>query len=67
MTFPQPPWNLFGVYRQSERQQLLTELGRSTLTKFEIRFEPAEAKPYCLWVHDDELQLALDSLFRKQR
>ena len=63
MTFPQPPWNLFGVYRESEHDRLLSELKKSDI-KHQIKHEPGEPKPYCLWVHDDDLQLAVDTLFR---
>ncbi len=63
MTFPQPPWNLFGVYRETEREKMLAEVQRVGV-KHQIRYEPGEPKPYCLWIHDDDLQLAVDRLFR---
>jgi hypothetical protein len=66
MTFPQPPWNLFGVYRESERERLFNELSKLPI-KCQVRYEDGEAKPYCLWVHDDDLQLAADTLFRESK
>ena len=66
MTFPQPHWNLFGVYRESEHERLLAEVQR-TGVKHQIKYEAGETKPYCLWVHDDDLQLAADTLFREFR
>lgn len=65
MIFPQPPWNLFGVYRESEHAALLAQVASSGLTKYQIKHFPDEKKPYCLWIHDDELQLASDTLFTK--
>jgi hypothetical protein len=64
MNFPQPPWYLFGVYRESERERLLAELERANI-KHQIKYEAGEPKPYALWVHDDDLQRAADTLFKK--
>lgn len=66
MTFPQLPWNLFGVYRECERERLFNELSKSPI-KCQVRYEDGEAKPYCLWVHDDDLQLAADRIFRDSK
>jgi hypothetical protein len=62
MNFPQPPWNLFGCFRESERERLFAEMKASKI-KYQIKHEPGEAKPYHLWVHDDDMQLAIDTLF----
>lgn len=64
MIFPQPPWNLFGVLRESEMEQLLAKLKTSGL-KYQIKHEPKDPKPYALWIHDDDLQRAVDTLFKK--
>jgi hypothetical protein len=66
MTFPQPLWNLFGCFRESERERLFAEM-KSSEVKHQIKHEPGEAKPYSLWVHDDHLQLAADTLLKKPR
>lgn len=66
MTFPQPPWNLFGCFRESEHEWLLDEL-KSSPVKHQIKHEPNEPKPYHLWVHDDDLQLAADTLFKDSK
>ena len=66
MTFPQPPWNLFGCFRESEHKRLLAEL-KSSPIKHQIKHDPGEAKPYHLWVHDDDLQLAANTLFRDSK
>jgi hypothetical protein len=63
MTFPQPPWNLYGVYRESEREKLIAELAACPAIKHQIKYEAGDAKPYRLWIHDDDLQLAADTLF----
>ena len=61
MMFPQPPWNLFGVYRPDEIEQLKATLD-SAKVPFDIKHEPNEPKPYCVWVHDDHLQAASDAI-----
>ena len=64
MIFPQPPWNLFGCFRESEHERLLAALDSSEI-KHQISHQPDETKPYHLWVHDGSLQLAADTLFQR--
>jgi len=47
MTFPQPPWNLFGVYRESEHERLLAEVQR-TGVKHQIKYGFASPGSYYL-------------------
>jgi len=48
----------------SEYSRLLAEVQRKGI-KHQIKFERGESKPYFLWVHDDDWQLAADTLFRE--
>ena len=64
MTFPQSPWNLFAVCREGEVERLTATL-KSAGIQFEVKHEPNEPKPFCVWVHDDSLQAASDAVWPK--
>jgi hypothetical protein len=66
MSSLQPPWYLFAVFRESDREKVLAELESSRI-RYQIKHEPSEAKPYQLYIHDDDTQLAADTLFRTPR
>ena len=56
-------WKFLAEYSESDHGRLMVELAALKIN-YKLRHDPNQPKPYRFWVHEEDLKLAKDRLFK---